>query len=421
MRRLTISGIVTVLALLGTGQASAQARADTLRLAEALAMARSDNPMLFAARLRADAAGARVSPAGALPDPQLMFGLINRPLDGFGTNERMTMNRVQVTQRLPWPGKLGFAEQRVDHLARAAGFAADESEAALSARVSEVYYELAYLDRALAIMQETRDLLRQFLDVASTLYAVGRGLQQDVLQAQVSVARMTEDITVVQQNRVAMAARLNALLGRGATVPVGALELPSPGEPLAPADTLMVVAIRHRPALRAAAERVRAAEAGYRAARRALFPDVTLSVGYGQRPQFADMLTFTVGVSVPLWASRRQLPLRDEMRAVKAMEEAGERDLYNETYAGITEGRADAERARSLSALYRTSVIPQARAAVESALSAYRVGEVDFMTLVQNELTVNRYEIQSVRLAADYQRARARIRALLGEGLEEGR
>ena len=76
-------------------------------------------------------------------------------------------------------------------------------------------------------------------------------------------------------------------------------------------------------------------------------------------------------------------------------------------------------RARALSALYANAVLPQARAAVESALSAYRVGRVDYSTLVQNEMTVNRYEIESVRLTADYHRALAELDALVGRGPQE--
>ena len=36
------------------------------------------------------------------------------------------------------------------------------------------------------------------------------------------------------------------------------------------------------------------------------------------------------------------------------------------------------------------------------------------MTLVENEMTVNRYEIESLRLAADYQRSLAELEALVG-------
>lgn len=391
---------------------------DTLRLAEALRLARETNPMLQAARLRADVATARIPQAGALPDPQLSFGLMNRPVGDLGrTDQPMTMNNAQLMQRFPWPGRLGFAEDRAEHLAEAEALEAEDLERQLLARVKSIYFRLAYMDRALAIMDDTRNLLRDFLDVSSTMYSVGSGRQQDVLQAQVSVAQMTENITVMAEDRVAMVARLNALLGREATVAVEALELPPPAGPPPSAELLMERAVEQRPALRAARQRVLAAQAGYRAARRALYPDITVSLGYGQRPQFEDFVTLMFGISIPLWAGQKQLPLRQEMKAMESMEEARQLDLLNETFAELTELRAQAQRARNLSRLYATSVLPQARSAVESALSAYRVGEVDYMTLVSNEMTVNRYQIENVRLTAEYHRAIAQIEALVGGGL----
>jgi len=315
---------------------------------------------------------------------------------------------------VPWPGKLGFNEERAQHLSAAAALDAHETELMLVARVKAVYYELAYMDRALATMGATQQLLRDFFQVSQTMYAVGNGLQQDVLQAQVAIARMTEDITVMEQQRVAMAARLNALLGREATAPVGALELPTTLPELPLLDSLIASAVASRPSLRAARERIDAADAGYRSARRELYPDFMVTVGYGQRPQFDDMMTVMVGLSIPLWAGSRQLPMRREMLAMKSMQEAEATDLYNETVARLTELRAEAERARALAQLYATAVVPQARAAVEAALSAYRVGRVDYMTLVDNEMTVNRYEIESVRLTAQYHQAAAEVEALVG-------
>lgn len=412
--------VCTALAVLAGAVNAVQAQGDTLRVAAAVAIALQSNPSLQAARLRVDAARERAPQAGAFPDPVLSLGLMNRPLDGFGTGEPMTMNTLQLTQRLPWPGTLGFAEDRMEHLAVAEGFDAAEVEHQLAARVKTVYFDLAYTDRALAVMRETRELLLSFQDVASALYGAGRGLQQDVLQAQVAVARVSEDLTVLEQERIASAARLNALLGRDGPVGVPALELPAPiGETLS-VDSLMALASSDRPALQAARARVDAAEAGYRAARRQLYPDIMVTVGYGQRPQYTDMLSVMLGISVPLWAGSRELPLRREMLAQQAEQEARERDLHNETFARIVELRAQIERARSLSRLYATSILPQARAAVESALSAYRVGSVDYMTLMNNQLTVNRYAIEMEHLAADYQRATAELEALVGCDLGGG-
>lgn len=401
-------------ALIGAPDSPAPLRPDTLRLTELIDQARRESPLLRAARLEADAALERVPQPGALPNPQLTFGFKNRPIDNFDTDERMTMNSVGLVQRFPWPGVQGFGKKRAEHLAEASRFDAAEADRQLVARLSAVYYRIAYLDRALTIMGDTRGLLRSFLEVAEARYAVGDGLQQDVLQAQVSIARMTEDITVAEQSRIALAARINALVGRSSEAPVGSLRLPAELPDLPAADSLTALAVGQRPSLAAALERVEAAEAGYRAARRKLYPDITLKVEYGQRPQFVDFLTVLVGVEIPLWAGQRELPLRREMDATRLREQARARDLYNETVARVLELRAEADRARKLARLYAASVIPQAQAAVESALAAYRVGEVDYMTLVENELTVNRYEIQTVSLRADYHRAVAELAALIG-------
>jgi outer membrane protein TolC len=253
------------------------------------------------------------------------------------------------------------------------------------------------------------------------MYSVGSAIQQDVLQAQVSVARMTEDLTVMRQERVAMAARLNALLGRFATDNVGELDLPEPSADLPTVDSLMRLALDHRPALKAARERTMAAQAGYRAARRELYPDFMISLSYGQRPQFDDMATLMVGFTLPIWAGSRQLPMRREMRAMESMVDADVLNLRNETFANLVEMRSKAVRSANLAQLYASSIVPQARTAVDAALAAYRVGRVDYMTLLDNQMTASRYQVEQARLAADYQGAVAEIEALVGVAIGGGK
>lgn len=391
------------------------AATDTFRLADAIAMARAANPMLAAARLRADAATARIAPAGALPDPQLSLALMNRMVARPGsTMDPMTMNQVQAIQMLPWPGQRGARRDQASHLSAALGLDVADAERSLVARVEEQYFRIAFADRAIATSQRTRGLMQDLLAVAEAMYAVGETPQQDVLQAQVAVARMTEDIAVMQAERLAAAARLNALLGRSATHDVGPLELPDEAAPVLPPATLMQSAERHRPALAAARERIRAAEAAYRSAELELYPELMVGLQYGNRAQYADMASVMIGFSLPLWARDKQRPMRREMQAMGAMVQAEALDLVNETFAELTELAADAERSRSLASLYATSVLPQSRAAVDAAVAAYRVGRVDFLSVLENQMTVNRYEIEQLRLLANYHTARARIASLAG-------
>ncbi len=415
-----IAFLIAATLLLVTGVAAQAAPADTLTIGEAVRIALAANPMLRAARSGAAAAAQRIGPAGALPDPQLQFGLMNRMLSQFGsTDDPMTMNQLQLMQMLPWPGKLGGARRAARHTAAAASADADEQERMLAARVRMAYFEAAYADRALEVMRRTQGLLRDFLDVSTTMYAVGSAVQQDVLRAQVEVARMSEEITRMGQERVAMAARLNALLGRAATEPIAALELPEPeAGDLPGVDSLLAWAATGRPALVAGTERVAAAEAALSAARRELFPDFSLGMQYQQRPQFPTMVSLMVGINVPVFAGSKQLPMRRQMAAMRDMSAAELLNLRNETVARIVETRARAEQDRNLVRLYRGSILPQARAAVQAALSSYRVGRVTFMTLVDNQMTVNRYETETYRLLADYRQAVGELEALVGREVQ---
>jgi len=419
MIRAVVSLIVAT-SVLASGVAAQAASTDTLTVATALRIAREANPMLRAARASATAAAQRIGPAGALPDPQLQFALMNRMASDLeSTMDPMTMNQVQLMQMLPWPGKLGNAKRAARHTAAAAGADADEQERMLVAQVRMAYYEVAYADRALAVMEQTRGLLRDFTGVATTMYAVGSGVQQDVLRAQVEVARMGEDVTRMAQMRIAAATRLNMLLGREATVPIGGLDLPDlPAGEVPPADTLIAWALASRPALRAGAERVAAAEASLVAARRELFPDFTVGFQYQQRPQFPTMVSLMLGFNVPLFAGARQLPMRREMAAMRDMSRAEFLNLRNETIARIIETRARATQDRALGRLYGSGILPQARSAVQAALASYRVGRVPFMTLVDNQMTVNRYEIEAYRLLADYHQTVGELEALVGREVQ---
>jgi outer membrane protein TolC len=400
----------------GNSVAAQAALPETLTVIEATRIALQANPMLRAARYSADAATQRIGPAGALPDPQLQFGLMNRMASQFGsTADPMTMNQVQLMQMLPWPGKLGNARRAAEHSAGAARADADDQALMLEAQVRMAYYEVADADRALDVMRRTQGLLRDFLQVSTTMYAVGSAVQQDVLRAQVEVARMGGEITRMGQERVAMAARLNALLGREASVPVPALELPEPGDSLPPVDSLVARALARRPALQAGTERLAAADAVLAGARRELFPDFQLGFAYQSRPAFPDMMSLMVGISLPIFAGSRQLPMRRQMAAMRDMSAAELLNLRNETTARIIETRARAVRDRDLVQLYHSSILPQARGAVQAALSSYRVGRVAFMQLVDNQMTVNQYEIETIRLLADYQQALGELAALTGE------
>jgi outer membrane protein TolC len=69
--------------------------------------------------------------------------------------------------------------------------------------------------------------------------------------------------------------------------------------------------------------------------------------------------------------------------------------------------------------LYRTGIIPQANLQVQSAMSAYRVGKADFLTLLDSQLTLYRYEIEYHQAITEYEKSIANLEAVVGKRLSE--
>ena len=92
-------------------------------------------------------------------------------------------------------------------------------------------------------------------------------------------------------------------------------------------------------------------------------------------------------------------------------------EMRADTRARVVEAYANLTRARNLAALYRTTVIPQTEATAASSLAAYRVGGVDFMTLLDNRMTVNTYRQELFALDAEQGKAWADLEMLVGREL----
>jgi len=400
--------------------ASAPAPRDTLLLGTVLDAVERANPRLDAARAIARAARARVPGVTRPPDPQLQLGWMNyelfnlRPMDGIG------MTQLQLMQMVPVAGKLRLAGLAATARADATATRVGDVSFDLRARVGMVFYDIYSVDGALGVARDTRRLLQDISDIAGTMYQVGEGRQADVLRANVELARMQEEIIRMEAMRATMEARMNALRLEPADALVGMPRLPRFPAELPTADSLGRLADQGRPMIRAGAQDVDAADASARLARREIWPDLQMGVQYGQQPGpdgAQRMASLMVGASLPIFAKQRQYQMREETNAMRAMAAADLATMRAETRGAVGEAYASLGRARRLAELYRTSVLPQAQATVTSSLAAYRVGTVNFMTLLDAQMTLNRYRQELFALEADEGKAWAELEMLTGRVL----
>jgi outer membrane protein TolC len=73
-----------------------------------------------------------------------------------------------------------------------------------------------------------------------------------------------------------------------------------------------------------------------------------------------------------------------------------------------------AETASQLVKLYEQAVIPQARLALESSLSSYETGSVDFLTVFMNYTTVVEYQMNYYDELQNFYLALARLEEMTG-------
>jgi len=399
----------------------AQEEHSTNRLSDVLALALERNPLLRSVTAAAEAAAYRTAEASTLPDPALQLGIMNFGVPNFNADMAMSMApSVQLTQRVPFPGKLSLSGEIAGFTHRMAEATADEAWWDVRSRASALFYEIYSFDRRIEVMGETLLLLQDFQQVAEAMYSSGTGRQSDVLRAAVEVARIDGDIRQMGAMRDAASARLNAILDLPATTPVLSPELgPLPiGVP--DRAELEAWAREDRPILERARLGVDQARKRSALAGRQTWPDFSLGLSYGQRDRGQGterMASAMVGFSLPIHAGSRQYALRDETAALERLSSAELQGREAEVDARIGELLAELTRARTLATLYRDEVIPQARATTESAFSSYRVGAVDFMTLIDAQMSVNRFEGEWYALLAEYGTAISALESTVGRPL----
>ena len=396
------------------------------------------SPVTLAAQRRVDAAEAAVGPAGSLDDPMLMLGWMNQPLRG--PKQEMAMRVLGVSQMIPFPGKRPLGRAVAEHELTAARAELEASRRAVIETVREAYYELAFLERATEVIGGNERLLGDFIGVTESRYAVGTGGQPDLLKARVELARLAEEAVMLQEERVAVVARLNSALDRPTDAPVPAARVPDriaaaavasapegirftsaalgarvADSPLPALTVLQEQAIRDNPELRAHEAMVTAQATRAALARKSHLPDVEVSVQYGQRDGLSDLVSAVVSLPIPVRrGSRQDLEIREAEARLAALH-AEHRIQANQLRAEVAEAHADAERARSQLALFVTSILPQGRAALESAMSSFQVGRVDFLTLLENQATLYGYETAYHRALTDFAIDLARLERLVGK------
>ena len=397
---------------------------EVLSLAWCLERARAANPALERASAISEAAAQRVVPAGALDDPRLAYEASNLPLGDLGFRRTpLSGHQFGFRQTVPFPGLLSNRRSAAQRNAEASALLLEDQASATDGAVEIAWSELGFAQQALEITGRNIALLRQLAATAETRYRVGIGLQQDVLRAQVELTALLQERFRRQEAIEVAEARLAELLD----LPAG-IDLPHTGplrlEAAIPRLEPLLAALEERSArLKAAGKRVESAASRVRVAELEGRPDFDLGIGYRARERVAGDPTggdgfLSAGLTIRLPVNRSKWRARVAesealLRRARAELRAERAGLASRTLRA----HAELERASSEATLLETGLVPQAAQSLESSRSAYEVGRIGFLGLLDSQVRLLEAELRLARARADKRAAFASLEAAAGERL----
>lgn len=381
-----------------------------------------NNREILAAQKQYEAARQRPTQQSSLPDPMISLGYnsVGNPLPGAGLGSQVLANvGVMVSQEVPFPGKLKLKGDMAFKEAQAESQQYQAVQLAVISRLKQAYYRLQYAYAATDLLVRDRDLLERLLQVTEDRYSAGRAAQQDVFKAQTQTSILETRLVKLEQERNSRGAEINSILNRAAGTPVGRPEDVKPKELTATLEELLAAARRNSPMLGRDQKMIERSELAVNMARKEYYPDVTLNAGYYNMGSMPPMYEVRADFHVPIYFWRKQRAGVTEQ--VSNLSEA--RRTYEATDQSLRYQIQDdflmAQASARLMKLYKQNVVPQGNLALESSLSTYETGSVDFLSVLSNFSMVLDYELNYYDEALNYELALSRLEEMTGQALTD--
>lgn len=400
-----------------SGQAS---HSSEVTLQQLVGVALAQNPAIKSAAERFQAQRARAPQARSLPDPMVSGGWMGN-ITPFSVQkgDPSSYRGLTVSQALPFPGKLGLRGKIADREAEAGRWEYEQTERQVVAEVKAAYYAYFYDTKAIQITEKNKDLLEKLENIAEARYRVGKGIQQDVLRAQVEVSRIDQKLIVLRQEEHTVRARLNTLLNQDPESPLPPPAAVNPADFQFSLDQLYAMAHENDPGLERDKRMIESGQFAVNLAQKAYEPDFDVAYTYEQRPEMQDMHGVMVGVNIPIFfRSKQREGVIEASHDLNAAHREFDSRLTRVNFE-IKQQYLAATASRDLMNLYSKAIVPQSSLALESSMSSYEVGKVDFLSMLDNFIYVLDYEVNYYQELSNYETALARLEPLVNTDLTE--
>lgn len=359
--------------------------------------------------------------AGSLADPRIGIGILNLPVDTFRFDkEPMTKKELFIAQKIPWFGKLSLKTQ-------VAVLKANRQEAILTAKrlelarqIATTYFELGFVATSQEINARLTGMVDQILRVAETGYTAGRGLQQDILLAQVELSKLLDEKIILEKKRRTLEDRINELLNRKSFIPVKPPREIIWPDPILNVKELQARALKQNPWIKVRKAEVNQAGLEIELALKDYWPDMDFKVAYGQRDEdktgrdLDDFISASVVMNIPLWKNSRQdkrlaAARKSYQSAMKSCQ-----NLIESLPHKVDALTAEVSYTQNSYRLMADALIVQAEQWAQSSMAAYKVGKVEFATMISAWMQLLRLELQAEKYLFNIYQKLAELEEVIG-------
>jgi outer membrane protein, heavy metal efflux system len=392
---------------------------DSVLLEGYVKKALESNTQLLSSSLASQASEYDADIKSALPDPALMIEGRGIPMDlsRFGeTRELMIM----LEQMFPPAGSLKRLKEKGE-------FAADVNAEMLRAvkndirrQVKVAYYQLSYLDAAVATNREHLKLLDQFESIIMSKYVVAKAGQQDIFQIKIEIARLKTERLSLEEKRSTKAAELNQLLNKRLEnkIPTLAIEAPASTHKIAMLDSSLE---KWNPFLRAANIRIKSSKNDVRLARANKLPSVKVMGGYMAMNNANDVLMGRVGLTLPFmpWSSKDTRAALEKAHVNQNKADADYITLRDKLSVKLIASKNALYALYDQIDFYETQIVPAAEETVSLSVIGYQADTIDFLSLVQYARELLNHKLRADFLTAELQQQLAQLENVVGTKLNE--
>lgn len=381
-----------------------------LTMEEAARLAAIDQPLLTGRAAKIQAEEQQAVAAAQLPDPQLAGGLKDLPIN---TSEAYSVSRdnfteftIGVSQEFPRAAKRRLQGARKQLDADADRAALDNEQRMVRRDASLAWLDVYEADQGHKLTQRLGDEAALQVQSLENNYRNGKASQADWLAAKVDAGLAADKAHDWLHHVLRTRAGLTRWIGDAAHRPI-AESLALRGF-LTPLPGLMAGA-DHHPVIGNLDKQIEASATDIALARQTFKPDYSVEVYYAYRRDFSDFVGIQFKVALPYFTKDRQdRGLAAALQQSRASEDR-KRDLIRELHAEVSQDYVDRRHFEERVADFDASIIPDAKARVEAARSAYQSGRGGFDAVLLARRSLLDVQLQRVVLLVESARAQVRL------------